>query len=274
MKCDEAMRRIDSDPGSDDALLEAHLQTCVECSLLAGENLGRLASAAESGRDEGYEMDALQASLGATLARERGPMAWLRSRPTGLRYVIATLPCVIVPLAFALAQPRIDLSFYPMARLAGVAILLLALIALALHSRLRPAYRAPASLASLAAVTAVATIALVVDATAPAAHAALPASLEGAGADLLARALGCFLTGTGIAIPALVLIGLVDRWSDQRRLSVLLLPLLAGLGGYLALHLHCHLVAPAHLVVGHLSVVIVLLGIGACIIAARARRTR
>jgi len=97
--------------------VEAHLRGCRQCSelFLHEAELGR-SLAVVAGGGMPFEDD-LFAKLEADVAQETGLRAWLRSRPTRLRFVAAVLSVLlVVGLGGALHQ-RPDFAEYPLARL-------------------------------------------------------------------------------------------------------------------------------------------------------------
>jgi hypothetical protein len=258
MNCHEAQKRLAAGEDPFEPALEAHVAECEECALAAVDRIG-----AEIPREEGeasvQQVEALLRGMEQRLAAEWGLPAWLRSRSTRLRLGFGALAAAGVPLIYAIARPRVDVAVYPEARLVAVAVVLLGLIGVSLWVKLRPLHRPrmPAALSAFLVVVSLAAVAL--DGALPAAHSLHPASLVGAGADLLPRAVKCLLVGLAIGTPAFLLTAMLDRSNDSWRDVSVLGPTIAGLAGYFALHLHCPIVAPAHLLAGHLSVLLVFL---------------
>jgi hypothetical protein len=262
MDCSEARRRLASGEAAD-AEVEGHLGACTDCAAFACE--GHRRAIAVPGADPA-EIDRLLRHTERRIGAEAGIAAWLESRPTRLRLAVS-----VVPLGFALLSPRADLAVYPLGRLLAVVAGLAALIAVSAWMRLRPAHRAPLPAAAPACVVVAGLAVVGIDCLLPEAHAARAASLAGGGADLVPRAVGCLLAGIGVALPAYVLGGALDRSRAGWLVPSPIGALFAGLAGYLALHLHCPLVPRAHLATGHLGVLVFFFAVNAALGARRAR---
>lgn len=261
MDCTEAQRRI-LDGTAGDAL-RAHLEACPACHELARDR-GALARLMESARPGGELPPGLLEALRQDLARERHPLARLRSLSTPTRVALALVGGLAV-LALGLLKLRPDIHDYPVLRLV-LELGSLGLVGLGVGWLwLRPLHRPPLP-GWLAAALALLALALpwVISAL-PAAHTADPASLAGAGDDLVRRAVACFVYGSLIALPLALLLALLGRGA-RRRVRLALLPAAAGaLAGLVSLNLHCPLTAPVHLLAGHAPIVLVAVLLAAAI---------
>lgn len=246
--CRQARDRLAT--GEVDDAVEAHLEGCLECARVGAELAG-LAPVP----DPAFPGELLGRVEGA-LARERGPVAWLRSRPTPLRLVLAVLVGLGVPAALGVWLLRPDLGVYPVLRYGGVLVTVAAMAGAAIHFALRPLDRP--SLGSGLAWAAGGILLLV--AILPPAHQAHPASLHGTGAELVPAALTCLTVGLLAALPGVILLLALDRasvpWLGR---GTRLATVAGGAAGFLALHLLCPITAPIHLVTGHVGVFGVLL---------------
>lgn len=230
---------------------QAHRETCGACRVLVSED-ARLVGALDSLDLPTGNLDSMLADLTGRLERERGLLAWLRSRSTQVRVgLVGALGAVMALLALALT-PRADLAVYPISRMALVVVGLTALATWTITHGLRPLHRPPRTTGW--AILALALMVPMALALLPVAHAAHPASLEGAGDDFLRRAMACFLFGAITGLPVLVLARFVDRRAHTNRVSGLLAAALAGLVGNLALQFHCPITHLPHLLVGHAAV--------------------
>ncbi|HEX6243625.1 MAG TPA: hypothetical protein VFZ61_22080 [Polyangiales bacterium] len=222
----------------------------------AQDELGReLARWAAAGEVQVPDLDALRSSLDAALAEERGLGAFLRSRTTPLRLVVAGVLLLAAMGAVWLLAARVDQELYPMWRLLlGLGFMLVAFFAsvgLALWPLSRPAPR-PRLVSTVLALAPVLLAGLYLM---PAAHADHPASLQQPGtAALLVRASPCF--GVGVLIALLSVWGLrrLDRGGTR---VALLLATASGVAANILLLLHCPMTAPAHMLLGHLGVMLV-----------------
>lgn len=226
--------------------------------------------AAEVARERDQALPDLEhrwAHLADELGRERGIRARLRELPTKARNVWLGLVTVLILLVNLVALPRPDLRMIPIERLTvdltlyGVPLVVVWMLVLRpLH---QPRLTRAAWLTGLVGIVAVALVASL-----PPAHTDHPASLAGTGDDFLARARGCFLFGTAMALPVLLCARALMRddgslWSVGGLLAVF-----AALVGNVSLYLHCPIVASEHLWAGHVAV---LVPFGAAAIWARRR---
>jgi len=251
MSCEriQAQLRADAEPAPE---IEEHLDACVDCAAVAAEVEGLVT-------DDGADLPEVAGLLGqveSAIAAERGPLAWLRERSTPVRLMLAVAIGFGIPLAFGIATLRADISVYPVVRFAAIGGAFAAALAAALWVGLRPLHRPGLSTAALRGLALFAVAAMVVSAAIPAAHAAHPASIGGVGDDLVRRALACFLTGLAVGVP----VALAGRALGRAHASWLgapaMAPLAGAVAGNLALHLHCPLVAPQHLLAGHAAVLV------------------
>jgi hypothetical protein len=110
----------------------------------------------------------------------------------------------------------------------------------------------------LATATAGALLVLLAVYAMPAAHVAHPASMQARGwVALLHRAAPCLVIGVVLGAIVYAVLGLLDRGGTRRALVT---AAASGLAANLALHLHCPVTAPLHMVLGHLGVAVVLVG--------------
>jgi hypothetical protein len=161
-----------------------------------------------------------------------------------------------VPLGYGLATLRTDIFVYPTTRFIAILVAFAAVLGATAWAGLRPLQR-PALCSACSSALSIAGVGVVVIAAViPAAHASHPESLAGVGDDFWARATACFVAGLALAVP----VGLAVRFLSRARTSWLGAPMMAPLSGVLAanlaLHLHCPLVAPRHLLAGHAALVL------------------
>lgn len=206
-----------------------------------------------------FSADEALARVERNLEAERGLGAWLASRRTWQRWLLA-LAGVIVALGLGLLARRADLGVYPRLRLALELGLPLTLIVLALAAWLRPLYKPPPKVDLRPLLLVLLVLTPLVQALLPQAHTAHAASLAGAGADLVPRAVGCLLWGVVVGLPSgLLALGLGREGRAARSFGrySLLAATLGGAVGVISLHLHCPLTSQAHLLVGHVPLPLV-----------------
>jgi hypothetical protein len=228
--------------------VDEHLKVCRHCTELF-DNGGELGL--RLGIGTAYASDDFDAQLAATqslIERERGVRAFLRSRSTGVRWLLSLgLPMLLLTRELLrkrvlwrdLGTPRI---------IAGL--VLLGLLGLLAHSALRPLpieRRAARLRASLAVVAWCLPCVLWF---APEAR----ASADELSGGFAWHSLACFAYGSALAAPSFALLWALDR---DARVSYRVWALAAGmvaLLGNLILMLHCSITSPAHLLAGHFSI--------------------
>jgi hypothetical protein len=227
-----------------DAEVAAHLRGCPRCRELFARD-------AELGRSLASDVSAampfeseLFARLEADLARETGLRAWLRSRPTRLRFLVVTASVLCVVGLGGLLRHRADLDAYPTGRLLAFAVLYLFGILIAFGKKLYMSIRhgLVEDYGSLA-VGALGMPFLL--AFAPATEASQHAGPGGA--------LGCFLYGAFLTLPIAALLWAFDRDDRPSVRSVCLSAVALGLSANLLLELHCPSGNLQHLLLGHAS---------------------
>lgn len=231
------------------------MRECPGCAELVADEglLGLELGRAGSGGAE-LDIGALLQRVEGEIARERGTIAWLRSRPTPLRVMLGVAGAALVALGVVLLRHRVDLAVYPLGRLVAAVGAYALLAGVAVRSALRPLQQHALPRLFHRTVIAAAVLVPFAVAASPAAHFVHPASLAGAGDDLLPRAVQCFLFGGAVALPALGLLFALDRGAHHAWSTALASAAAAGLIGILALELHCPITHPIHLVAGHATV--------------------
>lgn len=251
MECRDIQKRIRAGNTLDDPGVRAHVGSCTACATLVvgAESFVRALDAADVTPSEA-DTPSFDV-LASRIERERGPLAWLASRPTALRMLLALAGVAVLTTLVALAAPRADLAVYPLGRMLGLLLALGAVAAAVVVVALRPLFlpQLPAKLEP--ALLALALTAPFLVGVLPMAHMAHPASLEGTGADFLRRAAACFVFGAVVGAPILVLARFLDRRRHARIATALLAAAVGGLTGNLALQLHCPITDPSHILVGH-----------------------
>jgi len=195
------------------------------------------------------DLEALWRRVESTIAREKGLLAWMRSRSTQWRVSVAGVAAAVIAVTLATARLRVDIDVYPQTRLllsvGSFALLLGALIVLNLRPLQRPDVSTYALLFALAAFTVPFAIALLPEATL-AHHVAFRDAHD------------CLLLGTISGAVLMTLLRALDRSASHAR--ALVVPAAAGgVLANLALSLHCPVVSPLHLALIHAPIGLVLL---------------
>jgi hypothetical protein len=197
--------------------------------------------------DEQALLASLRPSLDEALTRERGALGWWRSRPTSVRAGLVALLAFGLPIALTATMGT---AFTPALTLIERAVLIglsaLALL-LAIGLAMRPLHRPPPTRAATRAILAATLIApLVVAIVAFVSHGAGPVGPA-----------ACLGMGLALSLPGLGLVWASAR-SPQLGATAFAAGTVAGLGGYLAIGLHCPHVEAMHVLVTHAPIVMTL----------------
>ncbi len=225
---------------------DEHVRGCPVCADLVrgGAPVGRrLASLALPVRVDAAALTATE----ALIERERGLRAYLRSRPTWMRWAL-TLSVALLLLTRELRHRRVPWADLGTPKvLVGVS--LLGLLGLVVRAALRPLPIARRSARLRRALATVAWCLPCVLWLAPEAHPG--PELTGSFAW---RSLGCFAYGSAFSAPVFALLWTLDR---GMHVPYRVLSLAAGalaLVANLILMLHCPITNGAHLLAGHFSI--------------------
>lgn len=261
--CKDVHQRIVEGGPLDDAPVRGHVDTCPACAELVaqGAALGfALASEpapAASDVDSDSPLDAIERATLARVEAKPGFAERVRELSTPGRSTVLALGALL-GVAFVLAAARrVDLAVFPIPRLILEVGVLTTLMLWGGALLLRPLHRPPVRDWVRDLLPWAAVLAPFVLAALPAAHEAHPASLEGAGPDLVKRALACFLYGSAFSIPIAALAWLTDRSAFRGHGAVTIALVGAAAVGNLILVLHCPLTAPAHRMAGHATISVV-----------------
>lgn len=256
---------------------EAGARERAEALRAAGDEEGRLRAAlVEAARGaEASDVSALasvRAAVAAARAREATTVRGvLRALPTGWRVALALAVVVLVACAAVWLSPREDLGVVSAVGLVGTVGLLGAASLAVLRLALWPLQRAPLRrwqrwgglwAAGLAVPLGVALVPL------SGTWGAVPSSGWGGEA---ARCLGL---GLVLALPVWGMLWLLGRGVGGSGWRSALGGLAAGLGGELALQLHCASVWPGHQVLGHVTVGLAAVMVALAVVGLRGRLQR
>lgn len=232
--------RLRGTPLSEEA--SAHARNCPICS-------------ADGADGAVQELDELFRGIEGRLESERGVSAWLRSRPTPVRMLVAAGGVALLVAWWALATPRTLFSPIPVERVALVLAALAVLGALLLRLGLRPAQTpAPSDRLVLGGLAGGLLF--------PVVAAFLPAGTHHfdhyTQYTETQAAVGCFIIGALTGMVVVFLLRALDRAAHDSRPAALLAAVTGGVAGNLALEFHCPVTAPAHIILGHATVGLVL----------------
>lgn len=199
--------------------------------------------------DADFDLGALWGSLQERVAEdEETTQSKIRSLSTPKRNMTALLSFGVVLGGTITLMPRRDLSEYPLPLLALYVGCLGVLLLLALAAVLRPAHKPHLPPWQSKALTGVAIAATTVLALVPNLHA--HAEVRPFGLMTIAP---CALFGLGVGLPIYGLLRLLDRGNPFGRVVA---AAAAGLMANIALELKCPYGGAAHLVVGHVMVLV------------------
>ncbi len=246
-----ALRRGDA---LDEPAVAGHVAECASCTVLVdgGAPMARALDA----EGASLEFDAMFAELEASVEKERGPVAWLRSMPTAWRSVLAVLGAALVPVLVALVWGRVDRDVYPTERWALDLAILAGPIGLALLAVMRPLHRSAWPRWVQPAVVLASVLALLALPLIGPPHHAHPSSVVGAGEDLVPRAMVCMSLGTILGLPMMLWLAVLLRRGTGWSRPLMLAAVCAASVGSIAIFMHCPIVTPEHLLLGHATIVL------------------
>jgi hypothetical protein len=231
------------------AEVEEHVRWCPHCQELL-EGRGLLGEQLAGVRGQAPDPDLL-AAVERDLAQEKGVRAWLRSRPTPVRFALVLSTAALVFIAILTAMPRQDLAYAADNRWVAVAVLFVLGAVLGFDGALRVLGRAqPRSLVG-AALTVLLLPLLV--ALLPEAELA-QATTRGMGADFPRYAGLCFFMGVLVSAPVGTVLWFASRDDRLTLSSLLFVAGGAGVAANLAMHAHCSINHPGHLIAGHATI--------------------
>ena len=226
------------------AQVDEHLASCPQCRALfeqdqrLGRGLAAQATDASSLSPDFFEQ------IEQRLARETGPRAWLRSRPSQLRFLFLVLPLLLVLIAGGLLRQRADFAQYPLPRVILLLCVYFLAITLAFAKELSEAPRSE-PLTDHWGLVVFALAVPILAAFAPATELSRQAAADGA--------LSCFGYGALFTLPIAALIWAFDRDDRPSLRTVCLGAAALGLAANLLLELHCGNGNPVHVLLGHAS---------------------
>jgi hypothetical protein len=244
MDCTQIREAFQGGAATRSSEIEAHLRDCPTCRELFEQGAALGTTLAKASAQAMPFEDELFAALEARVAQEVGLRAWLRSRPTRLRFTAALLSVLLLVVVGGLLRSRADLPDYPRARLA----LLLGVYALGIGAAFSKELYLSARRGSLADHLGLLGGALGLPfliAFAPATEASRHAGPEGA--------LNCFIYGALLTLPVAALLWAFDRDNRPSVRTVCLSAAALGLSANLVLELHCPSGNAVHLLLGHAS---------------------
>jgi len=265
--CDETRRHLLRQDDLSEAALE-HLAQCAVCQEMMDLPTAIELESGSKANADAIDVASLMSQTQLQLSRERGLLAWLRSRQTPLRLALA-VGVALLPAAAQLAfSLRYDLGDYPLPRLLLAVVMYFAVVVFATRTLLSPLYRPKSSRALRLAAALAFGLPFILAALAPA-YAQRASHIE-IQHSFVYQAGVCLRYGTWLSLPVVLLFVAMDRQLARGRFFLTLAASIGGIAGNFALLLHCPNEQPAHQLLGHATVGLVLLiCIGAAIVFAR-----
>src|ERR1700690_4239152 len=142
--CDETRRHLLRQDNLSEAALE-HLAHCAVCQEMMDLPTAIELESGSNANSGALDVSSLLSQTQLQLSRERGLLAWLRSRQTPLRIALA-VSVALIPAGTQLAfSRRGDLGDYPLPRLLLAVVMYLAIVVFATRTLLSPLYRPKSS---------------------------------------------------------------------------------------------------------------------------------
>jgi hypothetical protein len=258
MDCAQLRQRVLG--GGDTASPEAkrHLDECSACRDLAEDNgaLARFLADAELSPDDAPPAPSFQ-EVERLLAQDRRfstRMSNLRSRT---RWLLACAG-LLIPIAIGLARLRPNMGSFPPSRLTSETLGLFFMAVATTWLWLRPMHKVQPHARTLLIILGVALLLPWLLAILPLIEGTALSSPTPTAHGAAFRAAVCFTLGSTLALPVIVVVGLLGR-RGRRIPGFGLLPATAGaLAGLVGLELHCPDASPTHLLGGHATIAMAL----------------
>lgn len=233
-----------------------HLQRCASCTAFAeAHEMMRNFESQETLSDQSLPLDQLFEDINAQLSSQTSVRRRLSALSSSRRIALMIIISAFVLGAVFVLVRRLDWFLYPAPRLMFELGFLIVLFVVYLWTVIRPLHLSPLRRGARVLPLIAVLVVILAPLALPLAHQALPESLRGVGEDLAARALACFFWGIGVS----GIIGIASYlfMRGARGISSMRIGywLLAGLFAELALHIHCPLVHPLHIALGHLTII-------------------
>ncbi len=234
--------------------VKEHLASCPQCRELFEQDADLGQSLAAQASDTLAISRDFFGQIERKLARETGPRAWLRSRPSGLRFAFLLLPLLSALIVDGVFQQRADFEQYPIPRVVLLLSVYFVAILIAFGKELSESPR-PGALSDHLGLLSFALGVPILAAFAPATEVSRHAGSGGA--------LGCFGYGALLTLPIALLLWAFDRDDRPSLRTVCLSAAALGLSASLLLELHCGNGNAAHVLLGHASLGVAWLAAGA-----------
>jgi len=193
-----------------------------------------------SGLSPADELEKLLTGTHERIKADRGPLAWLRCRPTSQRFGLVLLGLAGLMALTLWRFQRPDFATYPALRMAITFSVYLVALALSIGELVRPLYTRGRT-----------ELFIVLTGALPLLVAALPAAARIEDAPTIGHGHDCIPVGMLAGFLLMLVVRAFDRAPRVGTGPALLLGNTAGLFANLVLMLHCPIDRPAHLLVTH-----------------------
>ena len=233
-----------------------HMAGCLQCRELLEQHAALGRRLAAQATDALPLADDLFGQIEQKLSRETGLRAWLRSRPSVLRFTLLLVPLSLVLVAGGVLRQRIDFGQYPLQRVVLLLCVYFLAVVLAFGKELSESPRREA-VRDYFGLLAFALVVPVLAAFAPATEVSRHADPGGAAV--------CFGYGALLTLPIAGLLWAVDRDDRPSVRTVCLSAAALGLSANLLLELHCGNGNAVHVLFGHASLGVLWLAVWALV---------
>lgn len=233
----------------------AHIVECEDCRLFS-ENIPLM----NYGRNKTDESAFLPLEDVFTKIQEETQSRSLRSQlpqlNSGWRFGFGLLVTAVTLMSVFLVVKRVDWFVYPRFRLMTEVAALFGAVVVFMWLAMRPLYQPRFAKWKRYSLSLVVMLLVLSPFWLPVAHGEHPESLKGIGDDVFMQSLSCFCWGTAIGTAVFITIKFFVRGGKKAKGTFD--PALWGAGflALLSLHLHCPIVHPLHIALGHMSIII------------------
>ena len=236
-----------------------HLNTCDDCKLFA-DNLDLMQSESALAQEPNAQTSATDLNrLFQEIEQEtHHPSIRFRmaSQPALYRYLTAIGVVLIIVIYVLIFKRRIDWYIYPTIRFTTELLAMASVLTLHLWLTIRPLHHPPLRIWKRVGLVVTTAIIVVMPMILPLAHHDHPESLKGVGDDLIHRAISCFAWGTAIGATLVTAGRFLIRGGKKSPLLNVPLLFAGGMLALFSLHLHCPIVQPLHIALGHSSIMV------------------
>lgn len=255
--CEQTRRHLQHQEIMSEAAMD-HLARCPVCQEMTGLPAVDEPDSGATSNGGSLDISRLLDETQRQIQREKGVLAWLRSRPTSVQLGLGLGTALIPALAQLILARREDWGDYPLPRLLATATAYMLAVILGAKVLVSPLYR-PRSVWALRVATVYAFCLPVIVAGLASAYSRHYEAGDHSADAALMHAWACLRYGTLLSLPAVLLFFAMDRQLAAGRRFLTLAAGLGGIAGNLVLLLHCSNEQLTHQLLGHAAVGLMLL---------------